>query len=135
MLIELHLARAVVVDVPIPARYQGETSSLSISRSLFEFAYFLLCGFLRRLWLEYFVLDFSLGTLFLVTGLLLGLFGTLWGLYFWDKSIRTGIPASTGTVMIAVLPVFLGFQLLLQALAYDIQNVPKVVLPRRWIKK
>ena len=133
MLIELNLARAVVVDVPMPARYRGEISSLSISRSLFEFAYYLLRGFLRRLWLEYFVLDFSLGTLFLVTGLLMGLFGTGWGLYFWDKSIRTGIPASTGTVMIAVLPVILGFQLLLQALAYDIQNVPKTVLPRRWV--
>jgi glycosyltransferase involved in cell wall biosynthesis len=133
MLIELNLARAVVAEVPMPARYQGETSSLSIGRSLFEFAYYLLRGFLRRLWLQYFVLDFSLGTLFLVTGLLMGLFGTAWGLYFWDKSIRTGVAASTGTVMIAVLPVILGFQLLLQALAYDIQNVPKTVLPRRWI--
>ncbi len=47
-------------------------------------------------------------TLFLVVGLLLGLFGTAWGMYFWDKSDRTGIPASTGTVMVAVLPVFLG---------------------------
>jgi dolichol-phosphate mannosyltransferase len=133
MLIELNLARAVIVEIPMPARYQGETSSLSISRSLVEFAYYLLHGFLRRLWLQYFVLDFSLGTLFLVTGLLMGLFGTAWGLYFWDKSIRTGIPASTGTVMVAVLPVILGFQLLLQALAYDIQNVPKTVMPRRWI--
>ncbi len=133
MLIELNLARAVVTDVPMPARYRGEISSLSVGHSLFQFAYSLLRGFLRRLWLQYFVLDFSLGTLFLVVGLLMGLFGTIWGLYFWDKSIRTGIPASTGTVMIAVLPVILGFQLLLQALAYDIQNVPKTVLPRRWV--
>ncbi len=71
------------------------------------------------------------GTLFLVFGALLGAFGTAWGLYFWDKSIRTGIPASTGTVMVAVLPVILGFQLLLQALAYDIQKVPKTGLLRR----
>jgi dolichol-phosphate mannosyltransferase len=135
LLIELNLARAVISEVPMPARYQGETSSLSVSRSLFQFTYYLLRGFLRRLWLQYFVLDFSLGTLFLVVGLLLGLFGTAWGLYFWDKSIRTNIAASTGTVMIAVLPVILGFQLLLQALAYDIQNVPKTVLPRRWVNK
>jgi glycosyltransferase involved in cell wall biosynthesis len=133
MLIELNLARAVVAEVPMPARYRGEISSLSVSRSLFQFAYYLLRGFLRRVWLQYFVLDFSLGSLFLVTGILMGLFGGVWGLYFWDKSIRTGIPASTGTVMIAVLPVILGFQLLLQTLAYDIQNVPKTVLPRRWV--
>ncbi|HEX9017614.1 MAG TPA: glycosyltransferase, partial [Anaerolineaceae bacterium] len=130
MLVELNMARAVVQDVPMPARYQGEVSSLSIKHSLFEFAYHLLRSFMRRVWLQYFVLDFSLGSLFLVSGLLLGLFGTAWGLYFWDKSIRTGVAASTGTVMIAVLPVILGFQLLLQALAYDIQNVPRAVIPR-----
>lgn len=132
MLIELNLSRAVIYEVPMPARYQGEISSLSISRSLFEFSYYLLCGFFRRVWLQYFVLDFSLGSLFLIFGLLLGLFGTAWGLYFWDKSIRTDIPASTGTVMIAVLPVILGFQLLLQALAFDVQNVPKTVVTRHW---
>lgn len=135
MLIELNLARAVVHEVPMPARYLGEVSSLSVSRSLFEFPYRLVRGFFRRLWLGYFVLDFSLGSLFLVIGILLGMFGSVWGLYFWRKSIITGIPASTGTVMIAVLPVILGFQLLLQALAYDIQNVPKTVIRRRWNQK
>lgn len=131
MLIELNLVRAVIEEVPMPARYRGETSSLSITRSLFEFAYRLVLGFFRRVWLSYFVLDFSLGSLFLVIGALMGLFGTAWGLYFWDKSIRTGVAASTGTVMVAVLPVILGFQLLLQALAFDIQNVPRVVIRRR----
>jgi len=133
MLIELNLARAVVAEVPMPARYRGEISSLSVGRSLFQFSYYLLRGFFRRLWLQYFVLDFSLGSLFLVAGLLMGLFGTIWGGYFWEKSIRTGVPASTGTVMIAVVPVILAFQMLLQALAYDIQNVPKTVLPHRWV--
>jgi glycosyltransferase involved in cell wall biosynthesis len=130
MLIELNLIRAVVLDVPMPARYRGEISSLSVSRSLFTFAYYLLRGFFRRLWLTYFVLDFSPGSLYMVMGALMGLFGTAWGLYFWNKSTRTGVPASTGTVMIAVLPVILGFQMLLQALAHDIQNVPRSVLPR-----
>lgn len=132
MLIELNLARAVVVDVPMPARYQGEVSSLSVGKSLFEFAYYLMRGFARRIWLQYFVMDFSVGSLFLVMGLLLCLFGAVWGGYHWNKSIQTQTPASTGTVMIAVLPFILGFQMLLQMLAYDIQNVPRAVLPRQW---
>ena len=33
--------------------------------------------------------------------------------------------ASTGTVMIAVLPVILGFQMLLNFLAFDMANEPK----------
>ena len=51
-------------------------------------------------------------------------FGVLWGAWHWAQSIQTGIPATTGTVMIAVLPVILGIQLLLQAATLDIQNVP-----------
>ena len=132
MLIELNLVRAVVVELPMPARYQGEISSLSIRKSLYQFPTYLVRGFLRRIWLQYFVTDFSLGSLFLSIGTLLFLFGFTWGLYFWNKSIYTQVPASTGTVMVAVLPVILGFQLLLQALAFDIQNVPKTVIPKRW---
>jgi dolichol-phosphate mannosyltransferase len=130
MLIELNLARAVVVELSMPARYSGEVSSLSIRRATLEFPYQLARGLFRRIWLQYFVLDFSLGSLYLVVGTLMGLFGTAWGVRFWNKSILTGVPASTGTVMVAVLPVILGFQLLLQAIAYDIQNVPKNVIRR-----
>lgn len=132
MLIELNLSRAVVCEVAMPARYNGEISSLSVRRVLFEFPFQLIKGFLRRLWLQYFVLDFSLGSLYFVVGMVMGLFGTIWGAYFWNKSNLTGIPASTGTVMVAVLPVILGFQLLLQAVAYDIQNVPKNVITRNF---
>jgi hypothetical protein len=35
-----------------------------------------------------------------------------------------GIPATTGTVMLATLPFILGFQLVLQALVLDINNIP-----------
>lgn len=131
MLVELNLARAVIAEVPMPAIYAGEISSLSVGKSLLEFSFHLFRSFIRRVWLQYFVLDFSLGSLFLVVGTLLCLFGGIWGIYYWDKSIRTQITASTGTVMVAVLPVILGVQLLLQAIAFDVQNVPRVVQPRR----
>ncbi len=39
-------------------------------------------------------------------------------------SIVSDKPASTGTVMLAVLPIILGVQFLLQAVFIDIQNVP-----------
>ena len=37
----------------------------------------------------------------------------------------------TGTVMLAVLPLILGFQLLLQALVLDVQNRPERPLQTR----
>lgn len=61
-------------------------------------------------------------------GLLLMLFGGVFGAYEWLESGRTGIPASTGTVMIAILPVILGFQLLLSSMHYDLANSPSVPL-------
>jgi hypothetical protein len=40
-------------------------------------------------------------------------------------SIQENTPASAGTIMLAGLPVILGFQLLLGFLMYDINNQPK----------
>jgi len=130
MLIELSVVRAVVADLPIPAKYAGEESSLSIRRTILGFPPRLLLGFLRRIWLQYFVIDFSVGSLFFIVGIILCVFGSVWGLIGWRKSILTKITASTGTVMIAVLPLILGFQLILQAIVYDVQNVPKKVRSR-----
>ena len=42
--------------------------------------------------------------------------------------ISTGQVASTGTVMVAMLPIILGFQLLLNFLAFDMANEPKLPL-------
>ena len=109
----------------MPARYTGGISSLSVSAALLEFPPLLLRSLARRVWLEYFVTDFSLGSLYLVIGALLTAFGVIFGAIKWIDSIQTGIPATTGTVMLAAMPVILGFQLLLSAIAYDVQNIPR----------
>ncbi|MGH2470974.1 MAG: glycosyltransferase family 2 protein [Candidatus Limnocylindria bacterium] len=126
MLLGLSLLRGVVRDVYIPARYPpGATSHLSESRAALQFPWRLLRGFIRRMVLHYFVRDFTAVSLYLVFGVLLGLFGLIWGVWHWAISAQAGVPATTGTVMIAVLPIIVGVQLLLQALTLDIENVPK----------
>jgi len=122
MLIALGRAHAVVRDVPIPARYGSEKSSLSETGALLGFPRSLFSALLRRLWIDYFVMDFSPLALFLLTGVPLLLFGVLWGAYHWIQSATTGVEASTGTVMIAVLPLILGVQLLIQGFVIDIQR-------------
>jgi hypothetical protein len=124
MLIELNMIRAVIQDVEIPAKYHGETSSLSEWKALLEFPPRLLAGFLRRLKILYFVRDFGIFSILLVLGLGFSLFGIVFGLYHWYLSSITATPASTGTVMIAVLPLILGSQLLIQAMIVDMQNTP-----------
>jgi hypothetical protein len=52
----------------------------------------------------------------------------VFGLYHWYISSITNTIASTGTVMVAVLPLILGSQLLIQAMIVDIQSMPKDTL-------
>ena len=124
MFLELGLLGAVVKDVYIPARYTDETSQLSELQALFEFPPRLLQGFMRRLWIQYFLRDFGLFTIFLVSGLILFIFGAVFGVYHWWVSLRLNTAATTGTVMLAVLPIILGVQFLLQAIVLDVQNMP-----------
>ena len=58
-LIELGKLRAVIRDVPIPARYADEHSSLSVTHTLMTFPPRLLWGLGRRLFWRYFVHDFA----------------------------------------------------------------------------
>jgi hypothetical protein len=124
LLLELGRQRAVVRDVYIPAQYGEEVSSLSNWKALFEFPPRLLAGFLRRFVTQYFVRDFGVFSMLFLFGCALSLFGVAFGAYHWYLSIHTSVVATTGTVMLAVLPLILGSQLLIQAIVVDMQNIP-----------
>jgi len=125
LLAELGLHRCVVQDVPIPASYPHEHSHLSVRQSFFSFPWRLARLFFRRLWLQHFVQDFGPTALSLLSGLFLCLAGGTWGLYHWVKSAKAGLVTPTGTIMLAALPLIFGFQLLLQAVFFDVASVPK----------
>lgn len=72
--------------------------------------------------------DFSLASLELLCGTLMLAFGTIFGGVAWYRSVSDGTIATTGTVMIAVLPIILGFQLILSFLGFDIANEPRQTL-------
>jgi glycosyltransferase involved in cell wall biosynthesis len=134
MLIELGCQRAVVRDVPMPARYADEKSSLSVGKVLFEFPPKLLAGFLRRVRARYFLHDFTPVSLFVLVGSGSLAWSLLWGGFHWWRSAHSGVPARTGTIMIAVVTLILGVQFLLQAIAMDVQNAPtKPLHQARWI--
>lgn len=126
MLINLGNARAVVADVPMEALYGDEVSNLNVRRELGRFLKNNLRELAKRILYNYFLRDFSLASAQLVVGTAMLLFGAVFGAVHWQHSIATGAVASTGTVMIAVLPIMLGFQLLLNFLAFDMSNEPKM---------
>jgi glycosyltransferase involved in cell wall biosynthesis len=125
MLGNLYLLGAVVRELPMPAHYRDEVSSLLIHRVLLEFPLKLFAAFLRRLWLKNFIYDFTMVSVYLLTGLPLLAFGLLFGALKWIEYARRNVPAPTGTVMLPTLSVLLGIQILLSAIEFDLGAVPK----------
>jgi len=124
MLIQLGDIRAVVMDIPMEAVYGEEESNLQIRSVTGRFLMKHAKNTIRRVVYSYFFRDFSLASINLVVGTLLIVFGIGFGAIEWSRSVSSGIPATTGTVMISVLPIILGFQLLLFFLGYDISGGP-----------
>ena len=125
MLFRLGTFRAVVAEVPMKARYADETSGLSILKSLFTFPPKFLRRFVLRIGYNYFLRDFNVCSLEMLFGAALIAFGTWYGWTSWSASLDAGRATPTGTVMLAVLPIIMGFQLLLSAISFDIGNVPR----------
>ncbi len=124
MLINLNVFNVAVADVPMPSRYGDERSSLRVGRVLLSFPFHLFCGYWSRFYRKYVLRDFSPIALFMLAGLPLVAFGILLGGYTWVQSWRLNRFASTGTVMLSVLPFIVGFQLVLQALVLEIRESP-----------
>lgn len=124
MLFRLSTIRAVVKDVPMASVYKEEESQLRIGRVLFEFPPLYARAFVKRVLYCYFLRDFNAVSLHFVIAMALLVPGTFWGSYHWWKSIETGVVATTGTVMLAVLPLVLGCQFLLGAIQGDMANQP-----------
>ena len=125
MLIALNFHNARVADVAIPARYGEERSHLNPFKAGIIFPLLFLPRLWRRIYQKYVLRDFSPIALFLFMGLLLFAWGVIFGAYHWILSVATHHVATTGTIMLSVLPLILGFQLILQAIVLDIQETPK----------
>jgi len=131
MLFRLGILRAVVVDVPMRARYGNESSSLVVRHVIAEFAWKHLVNTVKRILYGYYLRNFNVASIEIALGV--PLFG--WGLWFgisrWAAGSISGVPTNSGTVMVAALPVIVGVQLILAFLGYDTQNVPREPIHRR----
>lgn len=124
---ELYFQQAKIKEIAMPAIYGDEESNMSLIKMPFLFAINLFKKFISRIWKSYFVYDFNIGTLYILFGFPLFITGIVFGGYNWYKYASVNELTPTGTIMISALLVILGFQLLLQAIQYDIIKTPKTV--------
>ena len=123
LLIHLNILQVPAVDVPIPAVYGEEVSSIKLRRVIPELISLLTAGFWRRIWYRYVLWSFSPIALLLVVGLMLFFFGL--GVAIWVCfQIAASVVATAATVMLAALPLMIGTQMLISALQLDIQASP-----------
>ena len=124
LLFRLAIGRAVVADVPMRASYADEKSNLKVRKVILEFIHRHNVNFLKRIFYVYYLREWSVVSLELPAGILLTIGGLATGLNFWSQAAAFGQAATAGQVMLAVLPIILGFQLLLSVLSLDVANEP-----------
>jgi len=125
LLVRVKIQNYRVTDIAIPARYGEEVSDLRVSKILLTFPALLFGRFAYRIVQKYILRNFSPVALFLLLGLPIFSWGSLYGLYLWARTLITLQPTPTGSIMLALVPIVLGFQLLLQAIVLDIHETPR----------
>ncbi len=125
MLCQLNIQNASVIDLPMPAIYGEEKSSMSLLRVSLTFPVKLLRMLVYRVFSKYLFHDVSPIAIYSLVGSCLFTFSFLFGSFHWWRSATTAVPASTGTVILALLPFLMGFSLFLQAIDLDIRSSPR----------
>ena len=122
LLFRLSTVRARVSEMPMVAIYGEERSNLNIWRVLWTFPLLHTKNFAKRIIYNYYVRDWSIGSIEFPTGLIL-MFGGVWfGLSSYKSAQAAGVGVTAGEAVTTAISIILGFQLLLSFVAHDIQN-------------
>jgi dolichol-phosphate mannosyltransferase len=136
LLFRLGLIRARVSELPMWSVYGEEESNLSAFKAFFQFLMNNAKNYVKRIFYNYFLRNFSIASMLLVFGIFLTLLGSYIGIYFMIENHGLEAGTSPGKVMISAFPVFVGIQMILAFISVDIASVPRETLwPRVRIPK
>jgi glycosyltransferase involved in cell wall biosynthesis len=135
VLFRLSILRARIVELPLETVYKDELSGLNEWRCLVTFPFLHLRNFMKRIFYNYMLRNFSLGSITLPLGVLMLAFGSIYGIVGWIESYESQEPATAGTVMLSALPIIIGIQLMLNFLAQDVASVPDRAVHRKLTHK
>lgn len=127
LLFRAGLIKAKVVDIPMYAKYAEEKSNLVFRKEAPIFLRGHLRNFVKRIFYDYFLRDFSAASVELIIGTMALVFGIIYGIVNFGGDEAT----PPGTVMISALPIIVGMMLLISFLNYDIQKTPSTPLTIR----
>lgn len=125
LIAELYFHKIRIKDIPMPAIYGDEKSSMKVWKMPFVFMPRLTKTFFKRIIRSYYIYDFNISSIYMLLGVPLFLFGFIFGVYTWWYYASKDVLAPTGTIMLVTLTIIIGFQLLLQSVHYDVIKAPK----------
>ncbi len=123
LLIWLNIANARAKDVPVPARYGDEVSTMRLHKVAPAIAGLLIRGFWRRMLLKHVLASFSPIAVLFFSGLAMITFGLVVGVWVLVQTLGPPV-ASTGSVLLSVAPLLTGIHMLISAWTLDIQATP-----------
>lgn len=135
MLFRLNTLKAVVVDIPMEAKYEDEESNLKISKIMGDFLFKHIRNTIKRIFYNYYLRDMSLASFEMPIGITMMLFGSFYGGYHWYDSISSNVATPTGTVVLSALSLIVGIQLILAFLGNDISSTPTSVMHKKISRK
>lgn len=118
ILIHLNIVGARAADVPIPAKYGSEVSSMRISRAAPVIAWVLFSGYWMRIWRKYVVRRPSPIAVLAFAGSAALIFGLVVGIFVTYQSIGADTADTAGAIL-AVSGVILGANLAVGSMVLD----------------
>lgn len=131
VLFRLYLLGAVVMEIPHQARYGEEKSSLQPLAVIFPFLTRHLVNTGKRIFYTYFLRSFYPASLELVIGSILAVTSITFAAFNWATSVSSGVPRTSGTVVIASTMMIIASQCLLAFLNFDVSQYPRSPLSTR----
>jgi glycosyltransferase involved in cell wall biosynthesis len=125
LLFRLAIVRARISEMPMAAVYGDEKSSLKIMRVLWTFPFLHFRNLIKRIVYNYYVRDWSIGSIELPIGLVLMIWGVWFGLSSYSAAQVLGVSVTAGQAVATAIGIILGFQLLLSFISQDVQSEPR----------
>lgn len=122
LLFRLGLANIPIYQLDMNSKYGSEKSSLKPIKSIPRFYWGHNKNFIKRLAYEYFVKEWNVGTINLILGFPLTIFGLVSGLSIWINSLSQSSATPAGTLFLSAIPLILGFQFLFGFINYDVSK-------------
>lgn len=125
LLFRLSISRARIHETYMASTYGTEKSNLGIFKVSLTFPFLLAQNAVKRVAYNYYIRDWTKGSIELPAGIALMVWGVLFGIGAFSEAQGKAESVTAGQAVAMAIGIILGFQLLLSFLSQDVQSEPR----------